>query len=292
MTQGPAEPADRVDHDAREELHPPRDAHAEAVRPVAGRGRGPTIAGTLIVAAFLLGVLRPWDLLGSGGTDSGPAASIVAVGGSAAPDGEAAAVAASPSPSTGPLTADTAAAGVCGYPQGWRSATIQEWAGRRAHVWTAVDVVDATGPTDPAIPFQVVAGEDFTAIGWCAPVEGDDRPPLSATGRLYVIEEDGTATELPYTRVDPEIPSALGELWTPAEAGGSAGAAWPLGRYVIQLQTGSGEWQRWLGLDLRSQPVSATERESASASGSTSPSASASASAAEAPSSVEPSSAP
>jgi hypothetical protein len=272
MTQGPGVP------DGPEELRGAHDAHSEAVRPVAGRGRGATIAAVLIVAAFLVGVLRPWDLLGSAGADARPDASAGAVvDGSEPSDGEQVAVAASPSPTTGPLTADRAAAGVCGYPQGWRSATIQEWAGRRAHVWTAVDVVEATGPTDPAIPFQVVAGEDFTAIGWCAPVEGESRPPLSATGRLFVIGEDGTATELPYRRIDPEIPSALGELWTPAEGAGSAAEPWPVGRYVIQLETGSGEWQRWLGLDLRSQPVrpvgsgSASPAPSEAASGEASP---------------------
>jgi hypothetical protein len=262
MTQGPADP-DESDPTSRR-----FDAHAEALRPVAGRGRGPTIAAVLIVAAFLVGVLRPWDLLGAGGTDAGPGPSPpTAADGEAPSGGEAAPPTASPS--TGPLTADRAAAGVCGYPQGWRSATIQEWAGRRAHVWTAVDVVEATGPTDPTIPYQVVAGEDFTAIGWCAPVEGESRPPLSATGHLFMIDPDGSATELPYSRIDPSIPSALGELWTPADAVGSADPAWPVGRYVIQLGTPSGEWQRWLGLDLRSEPVRP------GGSGSASPSASA-----------------
>ena len=265
----------RVDPDGPDEARWQTDAHAEAVRPVARRGRGPTIAAVLIVLAFLVGVVRPWDLFDASGTDAGPGPTFA---GSVEGDASAAVAPASPtsSPSTGPLTADQAAAEVCGYPQGWRSATIQHWAGRRAHVWTAVDVVEATGPTDPAIPFQVVAGEDFTAIGWCAPVEGEERPPLSATGRLYVIGADGTVTELPYARVDPSVPSALGELWAPGDAPGTGDASWPLGRYVIQLQTGSGDWQRWLGLDLRSEPVRAGDADgSPAASGGPSPSGSA-----------------
>ena len=269
MTQRPVDP-DGPD-DPRRHIN----AHDEALRPVARRGRGPTIAIALIVLAFLVGVLRPWDLLGSATTDGGPVPTAAAGDEGPLPDGSAD-PAASPSASTGPLTADAAAAEVCGYPQGWRSATMQRWAGRRAHVWTAVDVVEATGPADPAIPFQVVAGEDFTAIGWCAPVVGDERPPLSATGRLYRLDPAGTPTEIPYERIDPSVASALGELWAPAADGGSAAAPWPVGRYVIQLETASGDWQRWLGLDLRSEPVRPGDGTPApGASGGPSPSASA-----------------
>ena len=32
-----------------------------------------------------------------------------------------------------------------------RSSTIQDWAGRIARVWTAVDVVEASGPEDAAL---------------------------------------------------------------------------------------------------------------------------------------------
>src|SRR4051794_13088482 len=111
MTQRP------VDPDGPDDLTLGIDAHSEAMRPVARRGRGPTIAGALIVLAFLVGVLRPWDLLG-------PAADVLP----APTDAATVDVAASgdavssptPSASTGPLTADQAAAGVCGYPQGWR----------------------------------------------------------------------------------------------------------------------------------------------------------------------------
>ena len=133
-------------------------------------------------------------------------------------------------------------------------------------MWTAIDVTEASGPTDPAIPFQIVAGDDFTAIGWCAPVEGDERPPVSATGRLFVLDADGTATELPYARIEPGVPSALGELWAPAAHGTSTEAAWPVGRYVIELQTASQSWRRWLGLDLRSEPVGPRTSEGSSAS--------------------------
>ncbi len=121
-------------------------------------------------------------------------------------------------------------------------------------MWTAVDVAQASDPADPAIDFQVVAGEDFTAIGWCAPVTGDERPPATAAGRLFRIGDDGTAVELPYARLEPPASSALGELWVPAERSSTPTGSWPVGRYVIALATPDGAWSRELGLELRTAP--------------------------------------
>ena len=42
------------------------------------------------------------------------------------------------------------------YPPSGGRPTIQDWAGRTARVWTAVDVVEAIGPDDPRIPFEPV----------------------------------------------------------------------------------------------------------------------------------------
>ena len=120
---------------------------------------------------------------------------------------------AGPTPTPAPGSVE-AAAQVCAYPQGWRSATLQNYAGRRALVWTAVDAVSATGPLDPSIPFEGVAGDTFTAIGWCAPVDGPDRPPDGTTARLFRVA-DGRATPEPYVRLHPAAPNPLGELWGP-----------------------------------------------------------------------------
>src|SRR4029077_9798899 len=124
----------------------------------------------------------------------------------------------------------------------WRSATIQTWAGRRARIWTAVDVARGSGARDPAIDFQVVAGEDFTAIGWCAPVTGDERPPAGVTGRLFRVLDDGGVVEEPYARREPPAPSALGELWVPVDGPQAPVDGWPTGRYVITLSTADGTW--------------------------------------------------
>jgi hypothetical protein len=235
----------------------PREEAAleEAVRPVASRGRGFTIATALIVLAFMVGLVRPWDLFtGTGeGAATGPDASRAAVPPSGGQDLPPATGTTNPDGSGIPgIGMDDPASPTCGYPTAWWSATIQTWAGRRARVWSAVDAQAATGPTDPVIEFQVVAGDDFTAIGWCAPVAGDERPPIGARGHLFGIDVDGGAVELPYERLEPATASALGELWAPTSEPDNG---WALGQYVIALTTPDGSWARYLGLDLRTSPA-------------------------------------
>jgi hypothetical protein len=239
-------------------------AFVESVQRVGSRGRSATITGVLLVAAFALGLVRPWDWLGAGassGTANPPDRSAGVAAGIATPQPTA-------SPTPGPGT-DAAAAETCAYPQSWRSATLQRWAGREAQVWTAVEAVSASGPSDPAIPFQVVGGDEFRAIGWCAPVLGDDRPPLDARGRLFRLD-GANADEVAYRLIAPAAPNALGELLAPD---GPDPAFWPPGRYVFELATPTGSWQRWLGLELREagSPV-ATPAASPSGAGSGSPS--------------------
>ncbi len=265
----------------------------QAVQPVAKRGRGPTFTIALVVLAFVLGVVRPWDWLPSGGaaSDARPGGEAAASGPPVTGSGDAGgtgATPAGPTPTPAPGS-EAAAAQVCAYPQGWRSSTLQNYAGRRALVWTAVEAVRATGPLDPSIPFEGIAGDTFTAIGWCAPVDGPDRPPDGTTARLFRVA-DGRATPEPYVRLHPAAPNPLGELWgpvgspvaaspgpgaTPAASGpvaspadgtglppgpslgvGETAPTWAPGRYLIELEAPGSDYVRWLGLDIRlSQPV-------------------------------------
>src|SRR4051794_31507089 len=80
MTERPGRPADP---DAA--VLAPREeaALAESVRPVGGRGRGASLAALLIVVAFVVGVVRPWDYLPTGGSGRSrpvPDGSFAAVG--------------------------------------------------------------------------------------------------------------------------------------------------------------------------------------------------------------------
>lgn len=221
----------------------------ESVVRVARRGRGPTIAATLVAAAFLVGLVRPWDWL-AGGSPPGPAPPAVIA--------EAGPATASPHPGVPgvPLAAQAdgdaeapAAAPTCAYPTAWRTATIQTWAGARARVWTAAEAVAARRVDDPSIPFNLVASDTVEAIGWCAPVTGPDRPPLAAVATLFRLE-DGVAVEVAVDRLEPAVPDALGELWLPPGQAEGRRPLWAPGRYVIRLAAPSGGYERYLGMQV------------------------------------------
>ncbi len=233
----------------------------EAVTTVGHRGRGPVVATVLIAAAFVLGLLRPWDLLAPPARPAGdvaPGSGGITVAGS---------VRADPTPPIEPSRQLT-----CAYPSQWRSSTIQDWAGRTARVWTAIEVVEATGPDDPTIPFDPVIAASVTAIGWCAPVDGPDRPPLALTATLYRIQ-DGRAIPIPYDRLEPGEPDALGELWLPQALGVGNRPTWAMGRYVIELRSASGAYRRFLGLELMDHVVRPGPSPAPTAPGGPSPSA-------------------
>lgn len=261
--------------DAADELrHAERDLAKleESVQRLGPTGRGPLLAVILIVLAFTVGLVRPWDWLGlgSGAASASPDASASGAGVVASPGAGTTLPPASSVPAI-----DAAAAQTCDYPQSWRSATVQDWAGRRARVWTAVDAVAASGPLDPAVTYTVVAGSAFTAIGWCAPVEGPQRPPDDAVGTLYRVN-GATAVRLAVTLLEPAAPNPLAGLFGPAVAAvgsaspaagsGAAGRAWPPGRYVIGLATPDGGWARWIGVDLRLVPIAAPSEPAAGSS--------------------------
>lgn len=219
-----------------------------AVVRVARRGRGPAVIAALVAGAFLLGLVRPWDWLGgsaltapipaatadAGGVIPSPFAGVGSLPPSARADGD-------PAPIVGAPT--------CGYPTSWRTSTIQLWAGATARVWTAAAAVPATGAGDPSIPFNLVGSEAVEAIGWCAPVDGPDRPPLTARATLFRLV-DGVATEVTFDRLEPVARDALGELWLPQEPSGGRRPPWAPGRYVIRLAAPSGGYERYLGIQV------------------------------------------
>ncbi len=239
----------REDDDDAVALAPHEQTLLDSTVMVVGRrGRGPVVVTALVVGAFLLGLLRPWDLVVPpdagrpvrSPASNGPGGSTVAVG----PDG---------SPLPTPVLAPERAL-TCAYPLTWRTATIESWTGRQARVWKASDVVSAASPLDPAIPFEPIVAATVTAIGWCAPVQGPDRPPLALTATLYRIA-DGLATVVPHDRLEPAEPDALGELWIPKALGVGNRPTWPMGRYVIELRSVSGAYLRYLGLELTDHVV-------------------------------------
>jgi hypothetical protein len=137
----------------------------------------------------------------------------------------------------------------CAYPRSWRLAAVQDWGGRTARVWAAVDAAGASGPGDPAIPFTTIASTAVTAVGWCAPVAGPERPPLAAVGTLFRLDTAGPR-ELPFDRLEPASADALGELWVPVPQSVGRRPPWPPGRYVIRLAEPGGSYERYLGVEV------------------------------------------
>ena len=231
-------------------------------------GPGATVVAGLILVAFLLGLTRPWDLLGDVSPDDGPGQVSASPGtpgrgvaqdaasGSGRPVASGSGVAAVVAPA--PVQAPT-----CAYPESWRTATVQTWAGRRARVWTAVEAIPARGPDDPAIEFLPVISPKVMAIGWCAPIRGAERPPRSATGSLFLVQPDGTTLEVPYDRMEPATPDALGELWVPKPRAVGPRPPWPPGRYVIRLAAPGGSYARYLGIEVSETALAAAPDSSA-----------------------------
>jgi len=238
-------------------LRPAEQARIDEAVVRVGRGGGrPLLVAALVLAAFVLGLVRPWDWLRADpsttvrpGTVAGATAGP-GVGGNPGVEGGPGAG----GPLGTPAPGDTAPAApfqapTCGYPASWRTASISLWGGRLARVWTATDAVAASGPDDPSIPFGIIASDTVEAIGWCAPVSGPERPPVSAVGTLFRLR-DGIVTPVPVDRLEPNAPDALGELWVPPAPAAGRRPNWTPGRYVVRLATPSGSYVRYLGLDV------------------------------------------
>jgi hypothetical protein len=218
----------------------------------------------LIVAAMLVGIVRPWDLVpgprSAARGDVAPSAGGPVVG----PAQDPTPAGTAPPPSA--MVEDPYAAlwTTCGSPSGWRAATIQQWAGRAGPIrsWIAIEPVAATGPLDPGIPFAPVATDAVTAIGFCSPLADSARPPVSARATLWALAGGGARLVDP-PLVEPAQPSALGGLWQPPpELAVTLDGfdAWPAGRYVLEIRSPDGPFDRWLGIeieDLRARPTPA-----------------------------------
>ena len=216
--------------------------------PVTAVGRGPSgplVVTLLVVAAFAAGLLRPWDVLVP------PEPSASAVQASVPVAIASAGLTASPPAPAGPTASFPDAATVlCGYPATWRTMSRVWGSGRPATVWVGAEVVVATDPGDPTIPFTIIGPAPVTAIGWCAPIGDDGRPPRDATAALFSVNRNnGRATPALYSLLAP-LPGdagAMAQLWgTP----GSRIEPWPGGRYVVRFATPSGAWVRYLGLEV------------------------------------------
>ena len=98
----------------------------------------------------------------------------------------------------------------------------------QARVWRAATVVTRDGAGRADDPVRADRGHPITAIGWCAPVDGPDRPPLGPGGDALPDpgrRRDGGAVRSPRARRARRARRVVG----PEAAGVGNHPAWPVG---------------------------------------------------------------
>jgi hypothetical protein len=226
---------------------PESDRFERRERLTPSRGRGPSgtlvaIAGVVVIAVALV---KPW---------ASPAPVTPPMEGRALPSAAGVAlVTATPVPTATPLSAESAARGLCfGIPE-WRIVAAEIWADRPVRAWIAADGRIAHDPLDPNIAFTPVVATAVPSLGFCAPVGGGDRPPDDAAVALWRLDPAGATALRPRVR-EPTVPTPFGRLWWPVVDGGADPATWPAGRYVVGIAGGSG-YARFLGIEVVLAPL-------------------------------------
>ena len=117
--------------------------------------------------------------------------------------------------------------------------------GRR---WTSSRPTWARRPGDP---FEPVVAASVTAIGWCAPVDGHDRPPVAVDRDACTGSRTAWRAPSRTTAWSPPSPMPSASCGCRRPRGVGNRPTWPMGRYVIELRSASGAYRRFLGLELR-----------------------------------------
>lgn len=146
----------------------------------------------------------------------------------------------------------------CHEPSGWRVYAHQSWKRGLIRTWRTVQPASlASGPLDDTLP-EVRVPDTVTALGYCAPWQGDEQPPEDAQLTVWLVLESARNGEavaaLQLVHVAPEEDTSLGGLYEPAQLGLLFGdgdptarpvgpAPWPVNRYVFALRERS--WERW-----------------------------------------------
>ena len=206
-------------------------------------GRGPSERTLLrvvvvVLAITLLAVVKPWGDGTGPGAGSAPRTAL----GAASPT-----IAASAGPTPLPTPVDPAST-FCLTPSGWRLTSLEVFDGQTIRVWQTIDPVQATGPTDPAVPEGLVVSTSVLAVGWCAPTAPDVRPAPPVTTRIWYVPASGTPVLLD---LRPRLgPSDLGEDY-PAPDVGAGTADWTPGRYVFAISEAAPGRSWWFAATVR-----------------------------------------
>ncbi len=136
---------------------------------------------------------------------------------------------------------------ICYTPDGWRVVADTEENGTRSRIWLPVEANAAGGPGDPGVPLARLIATRIVALGFCAPAGA--RPEGVRTAILWSGLPSGAATGGRYVRVATLRAAAPADGALAAAA--PARAAWPPGRYVLQvLGDAPGKDAAWFGLVL------------------------------------------
>lgn len=249
-------PPDRAEGAGGAPVDPPPADVFRAVATVSDRPRSWPIL--LVVVALAITIVKPWGW-------GQPPASAATRGTSRASPAEVSPSRPSPArtslATTPPFGADPAVAVFCLDPTVWQIATSERWRSKKdgawrdqtVRVWRATEPLpEASGPDDPRIPVTPVLAEGVTALGWCVPVVGEERPAGVATVAMWRVTPAGPIpTSL--DRVRPaDGPSAFGSMYGPPDTRpGRAGGplSWPSGRFVFRYRLGAGH-DRWFAVDV------------------------------------------
>ncbi|HEY0443461.1 MAG TPA: hypothetical protein VGC90_04480 [Candidatus Limnocylindrales bacterium] len=221
------------------------------VRTGGGERRAASLASIAVLALIAAAIVKPWGVPGA------PAPVVAARSASAVAEATAA-----PAPTQRGVTDEDLVAPFCLSPSGWRVFATERWSNRGLRSWQAADAASAaSGPSDPTIPVTTVSSQWIQTLGYCAPVDGPDRPPPDSTVTLYRIP-GGASGDVPSPqvvaahRLQPVLrPSTLGADFAPPVSAPPAtigpASGWHDGTYVFRIDgpAGSG-FVRWLGVRL------------------------------------------
>jgi hypothetical protein len=214
-----------------------------------------------------LAILKPWAAVvpaGDGGDPSGFGRRAAGT-----PSGTASAA-----PTASPDRERALVSSFCLEPSGWRLFASERWAGRAIRGWKSIEpATTADGPGDPGIPLVPQASRAVLTLGYCAPVDGPDRPPGPTVTTIYRQVTDPNVRPgavgwetIAAPRLAPVGPaSELGAVWGPPRATGGAGpsrapdglAGWGSGVYIFRIGNqiaGDATFERWFGVVVEVLP--------------------------------------
>ena len=144
----------------------------------------------------------------------------------------------------------------------WTLVTDEAHGLRELRAWMRIDpLIGATGPGDPAMPWERVGADAVRAIGVCLPnapsVPGASPGPEAAGTTIVVRRPRDPAwpsrwgwEEVPVVPWAGEMAVEGGAMVAPAGEAAAGGPAWPVGDYVMEVRPGHVGPSAWVGLRI------------------------------------------